>query len=611
MRWALAGPEAIRVISEFECASSDTETITPTKHHEQTQFHQKRFGIQVQSFVQVIESYGNPFDDNTSQLVRLHNREIMDETSVRCLTTIKERGQEQYQAFIEERLHQQLKPINDPIVRNKISLFNTLPQKTKSAMASGLLKAEANLFARLYVACQSRDGDIDEFFRHENHAYPPALSSYGQIRQGKKADLMSCLEQSCQPQGQSRPLTDVTVLDGAAVVNFLLPGANKSFGDYATNVFLPYIGQQIEKSCRLDIVWDQYHEDSLKSQTRETRGSGSYQRIRVQPNGPIPKNWHQFLRVSENKTEIFSLLNDAAESTPLPPGKELVLTDGPGVTCIPMRDTSALAPCNHEEADTRMMVHIADITNRGYSTILVRSVDTDVVVLAVATVAKIEISELWIAFGTAKDFRYIAAHEIANSLGPIKSVVLPVFHALTGCDTTSSFAQIGKKTAWKAWTSHEDVTTALHAIHDSPSEVSDGVFRAIEQFTIAMYDRTSTTSCIDNCRKLLFTRKGRQMTSLPPTKDALLQHLKRATYQGGHDWGTATTPFRQLPSPGDWGWCNPDKWQPVWTTTPQASEACTELVKCKCRSRCITCKCALAHLKCTNLCTCHTDCENA
>ncbi|KAK3867204.1 hypothetical protein Pcinc_027321 [Petrolisthes cinctipes] len=43
--------------------------------------------------------------------------------------------------------------------------------------------------------------------------------------------------------------------------------------------------------------------------------------------------------------------------------------------------------------------------------------------------------ELWIAFGTGKNYRYIPAHEIAASLGPQKARALPVFYAMTGFDT--------------------------------------------------------------------------------------------------------------------------------------------------------------------------------
>ena len=73
------------------------------------------------------------------------------------------------------------------------------------------------------------------------------------------------------------------------------------------------------------------------------------------------------------------------------------------------------------------MLHITDAAERGFNKILVRTVDTDVVVLAVATVQEIGIIEIWVAFGTGKDLRYVPAHEISASLGPRKSLALPVF----------------------------------------------------------------------------------------------------------------------------------------------------------------------------------------
>ena len=86
-----------------------------------------------------------------------------------------------------------------------------------------------------------------------------------------------------------------------------------------------------------------------------------------------------------------------------------------------------------------------DAIEKGYRQIMLRTVDTDVVVLAVSTVVLLENTQLWIAFGTGKHLRYIPAHQIATSLGVEKARALPMFHAFTGCDTVSSFAGKGKK----------------------------------------------------------------------------------------------------------------------------------------------------------------------
>ena len=43
-----------------------------------------------------------------------------------------------------------------------------------------------------------------------------------------------------------------------------------------------------------------------------------------------------------------------------------------------------LSPCSHEEADTRFFVHVNDCAKTGHSKIVVRTSDTDVIVIAVA-----------------------------------------------------------------------------------------------------------------------------------------------------------------------------------------------------------------------------------
>ena len=60
------------------------------------------------------------------------------------------------------------------------------------------------------------------------------------------------------------------------------------------------------------------------------------------------------------------------------------------------------------------MLHITDAAEGGFNKILVRTVDTDVVVLAVATVQELGMIEIWVAFGTGKDMRYVPACRMAR-----------------------------------------------------------------------------------------------------------------------------------------------------------------------------------------------------
>ena len=129
------------------------------------------------------------------------------------------------------------------------------------------------------------------------------------------------------------------------------------------------------------MVFDIYLEQSIKSATRSKRGQGK--RIKVLKGTPLPRNWKYFLSVDGNKTELFHLL---AEELVTETGfKELVITRGYlALWNSSELNRNQLAPCNHEEADTRIFVHIKDRASQGHKVIIVVTVDTDVVVLIIS-----------------------------------------------------------------------------------------------------------------------------------------------------------------------------------------------------------------------------------
>lgn len=61
---------------------------------------------------------------------------------------------------------------------------------------------------------------------------------------------------------------NVVIIDGTAVVNIVKPGTEGTFSDYDAGSFIPYIRAQLPHVTRLDIVWDEYLENSLKTTTR-------------------------------------------------------------------------------------------------------------------------------------------------------------------------------------------------------------------------------------------------------------------------------------------------------------------------------------------------------
>ena len=98
-------------------------------------------------------------------------------------------------------------PIYDTIKRNNLHLFSRPPIKGKSTKQHQIssLKNNCSLFSRLYIAAQVRDGDLDQFFQHENQPCPPSLSQMGSLRGGTKSDLLICLQDQAGENVPSRP----------------------------------------------------------------------------------------------------------------------------------------------------------------------------------------------------------------------------------------------------------------------------------------------------------------------------------------------------------------------------------------------------------------------
>ena len=151
---------------------------------------------------------------------------------------------------------------------------------------------------------------------------------------------------------------------------------------------------------------------------------------------------------------MFSFLSKQLAKTYMD-GKLLVTTESETVLSNKPLDVSLLQPCNHAEADMHIFLHLAYASSQDHQKVPVCTVDSDIVVLAVAFFAQLDLSELWIGFGAGKHCRDIPVHRIHSKLGQSKSLALPLFHALTGCDTTSQFLGCKKKLCGWHGTTHQ------------------------------------------------------------------------------------------------------------------------------------------------------------
>ena len=131
-------------------------------------------------------------------------------------------------------------------------------------------------------------------------------------------------------------------------------------------------------------------------------------------------------------------------------------------------------------------------------------------------------------------YRYIPIHEFVLIIGSPKALALPAFHALTGTDTTSAFFSKGKKTAWSIWQSMPEHTLPLQLL-SGPNPTIEMIRRhtpVIERFVMKLYGVSEDSiTTVDRARLSLFFHKGRDFDHMPPSSDALHQHILRVAYQ--------------------------------------------------------------------------------
>lgn len=212
------------------------------------------------------------------------------------------------------------------------------------------MRHDVTLSGRLYISNQHRDGDPDEFFSHENQPHPPSLADFGELRtSGTKSDLLKKLEDALE-NAQPKENREGRIFDGGALIHMLTPKCVHTFAEFATMVFLPFLRRELEKTGRIDVLWDRYLPDSIKNSTRIKKGSGI--RVKVCAKAKIPLKWNDFLRDPKNKETLLDFLSEAVDKAEWPESSEVYISKNTSVTS--KGGGKPMTVCAHEEVDTRV-----------------------------------------------------------------------------------------------------------------------------------------------------------------------------------------------------------------------------------------------------------------
>ena len=500
----------------------------------------------------------------------------------------------------------------DPLKKLKLKSFKDLKAVAKIRIKDAVLpiRLDRDVFARMALISQFRKIDMRLVFSYPLGPLPWALADpYGMPRKTNKAKLAQQLEKQVELT-HSYPRDATSVYDGMAELQSFKPPSGATFAVVADKLFTVLMSTP---SKRIDVVFDVYKDVSIKNVERAKRKTGSdgivYQNILP---GFQVKNWSKILSVSANKAEIVRFLVGQWKEMHFRNrlhGKTLFVTEGEDCWKI-TSTTASLVPelkSNHEEADTRMVLH----AHHAGGKCVIHAEDTDVLVLLVGHAH--DLGSCFLKKGKAAKRRIVGVSEMVNRLGRQAAddittqeacEALIGIHALTGCDTVSAFASKGKWRPVQLALKHKAYVNAMKDIGKEWS-LSETTFKATEEFVCHLYGKKAKS--VDSLRYELHCARGGKIEpeALPPCQSSLRLHVSRANYQAAV-WKRATEACPDTPSPHGYGWnVNTSTIEFVWLGSRPAPEEVLELLSCTCKRKCTddSCCCIKAGLKCTEMCS--------
>ena len=130
------------------------------------------------------------------------------------------------------------------------------------------------------------------------------------------------------------------------------------------------------------------------------------------------------------------------------------------------------------------------------------------------------------------------------------------YHCFTGCDTVSSFASRGKIKPLNLMIKNQEYIECFSEI-GVQSDVSSDLMDGIERFVSHMYGGRGCEA--NELRYQLYCKsRGRiGCENLPPCRNVLLLHTRRANYQA-HIWRDSLVQIQEQLDPTDYGWMTDD-----------------------------------------------------
>lgn len=573
----------------------------------------------VSKAMETIESMMNPFENPPEGLANLSSGVTASAKVSADLLTAKEKGEAALTNFLEERLLTKNVDFYAPIKAMKLQTFSTAAKKSSKSLESKN-KGNETLFRNLLVLGQKRKVDMKDTLSYSLGTVSfPLASSDGTLAKTNKAALVQVIEpkDTAQIITTTVPQNGTLVIDGMALIQGLRKTEIPATFDELAILLLKKVEQLASRfHCqRVDFVTDRYFDHSIKGMERDRRlASHGVQRIQIFcKSQKTPLQWQKFLSLGSNKTELVEFLFNSWKDLYSGPF-DLFVAHENKCHLLSKHHSAAIEiqelDCDHEEADTRMFLHAQHAASTTNQHVLIKSMDTDVYVLCLAFSA--QIGQLFLLTGTGNKSRIVNISVLATHLGTAVCNALIGIHIFSGCDSVSSFHGKGKRKAFLIAKERPEYLEAFGTLGNH-FDIDISTFEVLEKFVCQLYNQGCECD-LNSARYKVFCLSSTRLSpqTLPPTRDALWQHCKRAAYQAAVHRRSLMVRI-SAPSPEGHGWYKDGNELFVqWMDQEPMPGFLKNIVHCSCKLHCNSnrCSCKSNNVPCTDMCKC-SECNNA
>ena len=400
-----AGPFRSGFSTNIEAANSWVQTIhihsmlrialrkqlnikTSSKHKESTNSGKKLHAEHVSNLKKTLRGYGvNPFSSDHPKCLSTGTE--IDPAVVKDMLNASEIGNEAFSTFVSERLVEETKSFFAPIKR--IKLNTGILAKKKTIKAASVLKEDCQAFGLLV----SKAVSLEEAFCFPITTFPLSIATpEGTLRQSDKSSLRKFLIAQSKSPTTNIPKNAAWFIDGMAAVRSLK--SMKTYREWMIALLQFMEPPEESLPCLVGMINDTYREQSAKQGTRRDRGETGARTKLEGFDQHMPKGikWNEFLQNQGNKEELIRLIaqhmiSEEARGTIKQP---FIVTEGNNTYRVGRNGCELIYRCNHEEADTRLVLH----ASLEAADVVIVSKDTDVLIVLIWAYSKLSVCKTWL-----------------------------------------------------------------------------------------------------------------------------------------------------------------------------------------------------------------------